>query len=110
MNKITFLVILLWGTIALNLQSADMLSEKNVDQVQVGEVLQMLDMILAELPVFIEKYELNSGLSWQEWKKKYWLLAPAGGLILGLKIYFVLASIFSATSRETSPVAQNTWE
>lgn len=74
-----------------------LLNEKNVDQVQVEEVIQMLDMILAELPVFIEKYELNSTLSWAEWKKKYGLIAPAGAIILSIKVYFVLASIFKST-------------
>lgn len=95
MNK-TMLLILFSGTMALHSNGINDLPEKNVDQVQVEEVLQVLDIILKELPVFIEKYELNSSLSWKEWKKKYWLLAPAGGLILGIKCYFVLASVFSA--------------
>lgn len=109
MNKTALLIVVLWGAMVLRVRGAEIPSEKGVDQVQVEEVLQMLDMILAELPVFIEKYELNSGLSWQEWKKKYWLLAPAGGLILGLKIYFVIASIFNTKSRDISTANQNSW-
>ncbi len=102
MNKITFLIVLFLGVMPHNVRSENMIPEKNVDQVQVEEVLKMLDIILKELPIFIEKYELNSNLSWEEWKRKYWLLAPAGTIILGVKFYFVLASVFSFAPRSSS--------
>lgn len=83
--------------------------DKNVDQVQVEEVIKVLDMILAELPVFIEKYELNSNLSWAEWKKKYLFLAPAGAIILSIKVYFVLTSIFKSKVSDISSSGANNW-
>lgn len=97
------IILLFFALQTMGLQALDseinvFISEKNVDQVQVEEVIKMLDMILAELPVFIDKYELNSNLSWAEWKKKYGLIAPAGAIILSVKIYFVLANIFKSAS------------
>jgi len=83
------------------------IENKNIDPVKVEEVLKVLDMILAELPMFIEHYELNSELSWKEWKKKYWLLAPAGATILSLKIYFVLTSIFKSKMHDIPTVSSN---
>lgn len=77
------------------------IKDKNVDHVRVEEVLHLLDVVLEELPEFIDKYEFNSNLTWEEWKKKYWLLAPAGGIVLILKFYFIINSIFKAHRPET---------
>ena len=96
-------MLVLWLFLSLShTQTLHDAPEKNIDSMQVKEVLETLDMILEELPAFVEKYELNSELSWKEWKKKHWLLAPVGALILGAKFYFVLISIFKNSSLNAS--------
>jgi len=101
MKKRFFWFLLFCSMYLQNVRCSDALQtidSKNVDPVKVEEVLKMLDMILAELPLFIDQYELNSELTWSEWKKKYWLLAPVGAAILTLKFYFVLANILKSST------------
>jgi hypothetical protein len=65
----------------------------SLDEAELEEILNALDLIIDELPVFIEQYELISNLSWEEWRKKYWLLAPIGAAVLMFKFYFKFNSI-----------------
>ncbi|MFT6765491.1 MAG: hypothetical protein ACJAZS_000369 [Alteromonas naphthalenivorans] len=73
----------------------------NPDELE--EILNALDLIVEELPVFLEQYELASNLSWKEWKKKYWLLAPIGAGVLTLKFYFRFNAIFYNHQNSTLP-------
>jgi len=51
------------------------------------EVLDILDLLVEELPEFLEKYELNSDITWRSWVKKYWILVPVAATAFGIKIY-----------------------
>ena len=51
------------------------------------ELLDILDILVDELPGFIERYELDGEMDWKKWGRKYWLLAPAAFAALCLKIY-----------------------
>ena len=50
------------------------------------QILEILDLVIEQLPHFIDTYELSSGLSFNTWFKKYWLVAPIALGLLGLKI------------------------
>jgi len=61
------------------------LSEK-INQLPVAEVLNAIDMLITELPPFLEKYEFNAKMTWKVWLKKYWWVPPIFGAWFGLKI------------------------
>ncbi len=54
------------------------LGEK-INQLPIAEVLTTIDMLMTELPPFLEKYEFNSTISWKKWIKKYWWVPPIVG-------------------------------
>ncbi len=58
-----------------------------LQEMPLEDVLNLLDILVDQLPDFLEKTELNSNLEWKEWLKKYWLIAPISTVVLGLKIY-----------------------
>jgi hypothetical protein len=43
-------------------------------------------MLMTELPPFLEKYELNSSITWRNWLKKYWWVPPVFGGWFALRI------------------------
>ena len=51
------------------------------------EMLFLLDVLMEEIPYFIEKYKLGVELPWKEWGKKYGFYAALGICSLGLRIY-----------------------
>lgn len=57
-----------------------------INQLPIAEVLSAIDMLVTELPAFLEKYEFHSKITWQEWLKKYWWVPPVFGAWFGLKI------------------------
>lgn len=64
------------------------LDMKNLDALTLEELLVILDLLVDEIPDFLEKVELtNHQLSWGDWAKKYWLIAPVSAVIAGIKIY-----------------------
>lgn len=62
-------------------------SEHHFETLSLEEVLDILDILVDELPEFLEKYEFGSDISWQEWLKKYWLIAPLALAAFLLRIY-----------------------
>lgn len=85
------------------------ISEK-INQLPIAEVLNAIDMLVTELPPFLEKYEFNSKISWQQWLKKYWWVPPIFGGWFGLKILLRLQrphyyfSPYLSSSRPTIPL------
>jgi hypothetical protein len=59
----------------------------SLEAAELEDILDVLDLLIDELPAFIEHYELSSNLTWKEWAKKYWLIAPVGAAVLILKTY-----------------------
>ena len=59
---------------------------ERINQLPIAEVLSAIDMLVTELPPFLEKYELHSTLTWKNWLKKYWWVPPVFGAWFGLKI------------------------
>lgn len=74
-------------TITLN--DIILISEK-INQLPIAEVLSAIDMLITELPPFLEKYEFNTKISWKEWLKKYWWVPPIFGAWFALKVLFRL--------------------
>lgn len=65
------------------------ISEK-INQLPIAEVLNAIDMLVTELPPFLEKYEFNSKITWKAWLKKYWWVLPIFGGWFALKILLSL--------------------
>jgi hypothetical protein len=61
------------------------ISEK-INQLPIAEILNAIDMLVTELPPFLEKYEFHSKITWKDWLKKYWWVPPVFGAWFGLKI------------------------
>ena len=61
-----------------------------LESLNIEQVLGILDILIEQLPEFVELYELNSKLTWKQWFKKYWLTAPITASIILLKIYFII--------------------
>lgn len=60
---------------------------KKLENSSLEEILALLDVLVEELPKFLEKYEIDSKMSWKVWLKKYWLIAPIAGAALILRAY-----------------------
>lgn len=60
---------------------------KKLENSSLEEILALLDILVEELPKFLEKYEIDSKMSWKVWLKKYWLIAPIAGAALILRAY-----------------------
>jgi hypothetical protein len=80
-------------------------SEK-INQLPIAEVLNMIDMLVKELPPFLEKYELHSSIPWKAWFKKYWWVPPFFGAWFGLKILLSLQRPYLYYSPYLSPRPQ----
>lgn len=65
------------------------ISEK-INQLPIAEILNAIDMLVTELPPFLEKYEFHSQMSWKDWLKKYWWVPPIFGSWFTLKILLSL--------------------
>lgn len=77
-----------------------------INQLPIAEILNAIDMLVTELPPFIEKYELNTKIGWKAWLKKYWWVPPIFGAWFGLKILFKLQRPFYFYSPYFSPRPQ----
>lgn len=51
------------------------------------QALEILDILVHELPPFFDHYEITSTLSWKLWIQKYWLVFPVALAALLLKTY-----------------------
>lgn len=72
----------------LNNSSLEILFKKITDlqKADLEDILDVLDLLIDELPDFIEKYEINSHLTWKEWAKKHWLVATVAFSALCIKV------------------------
>lgn len=57
------------------------------------DILDLLDILVEQLPGFIENTELNSTMKWKEWLKKYWLMGPISTLIFAIRIYILYKNL-----------------
>jgi hypothetical protein len=53
------------------------------------EVLDILDLLVDELPEFFDRYELDSEMTWRSWAKTYGVITAVAGAALGLRIYLM---------------------
>lgn len=63
---------------------------ERINQLPIAEVLNAIDMLVKELPPFLEKYEFHSTITWKAWFKKYWWVPPVFGAWFGLRILLSL--------------------
>lgn len=77
---------------------------EKIDQLPIAEVLSAIDMLMVELPPLLEKYELQSAITWKNWLKKYWWVPPVFGGWFSLKILLNFQrSYFYYNYRHTYP-------
>ncbi len=74
---------------AITLNDILIISDK-INQLPIAEILNTIEMLVIELPPFLEKYEFTSTITWKEWFKKYWWVPPVFGVWFGLRILFYL--------------------
>ena len=55
--------------------------------ITLSQALEILDVLVHELPPFFDQYEISSNLSWQSWAQKYWLVFPFALAALLIKTY-----------------------
>ena len=58
-----------------------------LDSMDLEDILNTLDILVEELPVFLEKYEFDSEMNWKEWGKKFAIPATLSAIVIGIKIY-----------------------
>ena len=73
-------------------------SISSLDEADLENILNILDIVIDELPVFVEQYELTSNLTWKEWAKKHWMFAPIAASIIAIKIYTKINSLYSKSN------------
>lgn len=61
-----------------------------INELPIAEILNAIDMLVKELPPFLEKYEFNSTISWKEWLKKHWWVPPIIGGWFALRLLLSL--------------------
>lgn len=80
----------------LHTNSLDYLSEslknnlkahQELTSLPLEDVLDILDILIDELPDFFDRYELDSEMSWYSWRKKYGIVATIAAVALGIKVY-----------------------
>ena len=76
-----------------------------ISQLPIAEVINARTPGRRELPPFIEKYELNSQITWKNWLKKYWWVPPVFGVWFGLKILLKLQRPYYFYSTYLSPLS-----
>ena len=88
-----------------------MLIEKerlSLDQLQnmpLEDILNLLDILVEELPQFLEKNEIDTDMTWKEWFKKYWLLFPLSATIFLIKVYIISQVTLENTHNHTQPLS-----
>jgi hypothetical protein len=58
----------------------------DIDSLPLEEILSTIDLLVEQMPAILEKYELQSNLSWKQWFKKYWWAVPVISTVIGLRI------------------------
>lgn len=67
------------------------------------DVLDILDLLVDELPDFLEKYEFDSEMTWYEWGKKYGVIALIAGAALGLRLYLMYNGVDHEKQHGSTP-------
>jgi len=57
------------------------------------DILNFLDILVEELPEFLEKNEIHAGMDWKQWLKKYWLIGPISIAVFGIRVYMMSQGI-----------------
>ncbi len=68
-----------------------------IETFSLDQILDFLDILIENLLLFIQKYELDSSMSWKQWINKYWLISPFAISALCIKIYFDYKSLQKTT-------------
>jgi hypothetical protein len=61
----------------------------HLNEMPLEDILNLLDILVEELPVFLKENEIGTDTNWKEWIKKYWLIAPLRAVILGVSVYMM---------------------
>ncbi len=72
-------------------EKSTLLPLEQLHNMPLEDILNLLDLLVEELPSFLEKTELDahSQLTWKQWAQKYWLIGPISAAIFGIKLYMM---------------------
>lgn len=62
---------------------------QDISKLQIPELLNNLDDIVEQFISIMNKYELDSSLSWAAWIRKYWWVVPVSAASLYINIYLL---------------------
>ncbi len=79
---------------------------QQLQEMPLEDILNLLDILVEELPVFLKENELNSTLSWNEWLKKYWLVAPLRAAMFGISVYLMYKGTSAKSEHSSSALPQ----
>ncbi len=57
------------------------------NSITLSQAVEILDVLVHELPPLFDKYEITSSLSWESWGRKHWLIFPIALSVLLIKTY-----------------------
>ena len=93
--------------ITVNKKTIDTLMHagERINQLPLAEILDAIDILVNELPLFLEKYEFNSKMPWKSWLRKYWWVPPVigGWLILRILLSFQRRQFYYSSYSFYSP-------
>ena len=72
------------------------------------DILNLLDLLVEELPIFLKENEIGSGMYWKDWVKKYWLIAPIKAAIFGISVYMMYKGILAKPEHHPVPAHSTT--
>lgn len=61
----------------------------SVQGMDLKEILNILDVLIEEIPLLLGKYELHSEMTWASWTKKYLIPATLSLSLIGIKLYMI---------------------
>ncbi len=88
----------------ISTEKSALLPLEQLHNMPLEDILNLLDLLVEELPGFLEKTELDSHslLTWKQWLQKYWLIGPISAAIFGIKLYMMYKGIMERPHHPSS--------
>jgi hypothetical protein len=64
------------------------------------DILNLLDVLVEELPNFLKENEITPDTNWKEWFKKYWLIGPLKTAIFGISVYLMYKGVLEKSKHK----------
>ncbi len=71
-----------------------------LNEMPLEDILNLLDILVEELPLFLNENEINANMHWKDWLKKYWLIAPLRTAIFGITVYLTYKGVMKKSNHQ----------